>query len=91
MRIIFTLIFCLIYGSLFSKENTPLTFSPWQEVVVSVSDLDRTASFFKNIGNFDLLHRANVSKSALVHYGLSDRDSAEEMLLKEKNSTHGFV
>ena len=69
----------------------PITDLPWQEAVISVTDLEKTAEFFKKIGGFKELYRGQSSKSSIKHYGLTADASAEELLLSAKGSDVGFI
>jgi len=69
----------------------PITKLPWQEVVISVTDIDRTAEFFKEIGDFKEVYRGPSSKTSIQHYGLRSDASAEELLLSAEGSDVGFI
>ena len=56
-----------------------------------MTDLEKTAEFFKKIGGFKELYRGQSSKSSIKHYGLSADVSAEELLLSAKGSDVGFI
>ena len=84
----------LIFSGHAGVHNTtpdPITELPWQEAVISVTDLEKTAEFFKKIGGFKELYRGQSSKSSIKHYGLSADASAEELLLSAKGSDVGFI
>ena len=84
----------LIFSGHAGVHNTtpdPITELPWQEAVISVTDLEKTAEFFKKIGGFKELYRGQSSKSSIKHYGLSADVSAEELLLSAKGSDVGFI
>ena len=80
----------LFSAGLFSQKS-PITTAPWQEVVISVSNLDRTAEFFKSIGGDEETFRGRSSASSIKHFGLNADASAEELLLVAKGATSGFV
>ena len=80
----------LFSAGLFSQKS-PITTAPWQEVVISVSNLDRTAEFFKSIGGYEETFRGRSSASSIKHFGLNADASAEELLLAAKGATSGFV
>ena len=73
------------------SKPEPVTEMPWKEVVISVTDLDRTAEFFKRIGGFWEIYRGESSESAIKHYGLTSEASAEELLLAAEDSEAGFI
>ena len=84
----------LIFSGHAGVHNTtpdPITELPWQEAVISVTDLEKTAEFFKKIGGFKELYRGQSSKSSIKHYGLTADASAEELLLSAKGSDVGFI
>ncbi len=80
----------LFSAGLFSQKS-PITTEPWREVVISVSNLDRTAEFFKSIGGYEETFRGRSSASSIKHFGLNADASAEELLLAAKGATSGFV
>ena len=65
------------HAGVHSKKPDPITELPWQEAVISVTDLEKTAEFFKKIGGFKELYRGQSSKSSIKHYGLTADASAE--------------
>ena len=73
------------------SKPEPITEMPWKEVVISVTDLDRTAEFFKRIGGFREIYRGESSESSIKQYGLTVEASAEELLLAAEDSEAGFV
>ena len=79
------------HAGVHSTTPDPITELPWQEAVISVTDLEKTAEFFKKIGGFEELYRGQSSKSSIKHYGLSSDASAEELLLSAKDSDVGFI
>ena len=79
------------HAGVHSTTPDPITELPWQEAVISVTDLEKTAEFFKKIGGFKELYRGQSSKSSIKHYGLTADASAEELLLSAKGSDVGFI
>tara|TARA_B100000945_G_scaffold313662_1_gene310085 strand:- start:486 stop:1523 length:1038 start_codon:yes stop_codon:yes gene_type:complete len=79
------------HAGVHNKTPDPITELPWQEAVISVTDLEKTAEFFKKIGGFKELYRGQSSKSSIKHYGLTADASAEELLLSAKGSDVGFI
>ena len=88
---VLTYLFLIGHSGNHTDSLLPITDKPWQEAVISVTDLDRTAQFFKNIGDYQELYRGKSSASTIDHFGLSQDASAEELLLASKNSTLGFI
>ena len=91
LSLILIFIFLSGYFNAHASSLDPITEKPWQEVVISVTDLDRTAEFFKKIGGFKEIFRGQSSNSSIEHYGLSAQASAEELLLAAKGSDVGFI
>ena len=81
----------LLFSAGIFSQKSPITTAPWQEVVISVSNLDRTAEFFKSIGGYEETFRGRSSASSIKHFGLNADASAEELLLVAKGATSGFV
>ena len=69
----------------------PIPTGPWQEAVISVSDLDRTAAFFVEVGGYAVRWRGEVHRSALDHWELPAHVSAEAMLLAPPWAETGHV
>lgn len=67
----------------------PITPRPWQEAVVSVTDLDRTAAFFKQIGNYKEHWRGQLSPALLRSWGLPSNASGEGLLLSPNAPSDG--
>jgi len=88
---VFTILILTGHSNHTESKPEPITEMPWQEVVISVTDLDRTAEFFKKIGGFREIYRGESSESSIKHYGLSIEASAEELLLAAEDSEAGFV
>jgi hypothetical protein len=59
----------LISGSL-AVTAEPITDKPWREAVLSVTDPDVTARFFKEIGGYEELGRGSLSASSIAAWGL---------------------
>lgn len=69
----------------------PVTAVPWREAVVSVTDLDRSADFFKSIGGYREHWRGPVDAGELELFGLADGASGEALLLGPEGATAGLV
>lgn len=72
-------------------KPSPVTTRPWTEVLVSVSDIDRTAAFFTDIAGYEPLERGPVSAGDLAAWGLSAEASGEALVLRAPGAEHGFV
>jgi hypothetical protein len=64
---------------------------PWQEAVVSVSNLERTAAFFVQVGGYTERWRGAVPRSTLAHWGLPQASSGQALLLSPEGAEDGFV
>ena len=89
---------CLIAGILvFSssradqQEVAPVTTLPWQEVVVSVSRIDRTARFFLEIGGYEEKWRGPLNASLPAAWGLPRGASGEVLVLGPGEYDTGLV
>lgn len=69
----------------------PVTKLPWQEVVVSVSDIDRTASFFREIGGYESKWRGPLDASLNLAWALPQGASGEALLLGPAGYETGLI
>ena len=60
----------------------PITDRPWREAVLSVTDPDVTARFFKEIGGYEELGRGSLSASSIVAWGLAPEARGDYLLLR---------
>ena len=60
----------------------PITDKPWREAVLSVTDPDVTARFFKEIGGYEELGRGSVSASSIAAWGLDPEATGDYLLLR---------
>ena len=74
-----------------AQAAAPVTTSPWREVVVSVSNLERTARFFRNIGGYSLRDSGTLSASEVAAWGLPPAARASYQLLAPTGSTDGWI
>ena len=58
-----------------------VTAEPWQEAVVSVHDLDRSARFFVDIGGYDVKWRGPLGDDAIAAWQLPANAGGEAMLI----------
>lgn len=72
-------------------EPQPLTLRPWQEVVVSVSDIDRTARFFIEVGQYAEKWRGPLDESLVAAWELPQGASGEALLLGPEGYESGLV
>jgi len=79
-------------GVLSDDETTaPVTTSPWQEVVVSVTDIDISARFFREIGGFEDKWRGPLDTGEIAAWQLPDSASGEALLLGPVGQDSGLV
>jgi catechol 2,3-dioxygenase-like lactoylglutathione lyase family enzyme len=74
-----------------SADDAPVTTAVWQEAVVSVTDLDRSARFFKEIGGYEDKWRGPMDASEIRSWGLDNSASAEALLLGPPGQETGLV
>jgi hypothetical protein len=60
----------------------PITEQPWREAVISVTDPDVTARFFKQIGGYEELGRGALLASTIAAWGLSPEARGQYLLLR---------
>lgn len=71
--------------------QTAISNEPWQEVVVSVSDIDRSAEFFTKIGGYKPVWRGVMSADEIQAWGLSDQATATALVLRQNNREEGYI
>ncbi len=88
------LMFVLIAGfsaACAQSQPSAITEDPWQEVAISVTDLDRSAAFFKEIGSFEEKWKGSMSAAEIMAWGLPETASAEVILLGPANRDEGLI
>ncbi|MDJ0709218.1 MAG: VOC family protein [Woeseiaceae bacterium] len=88
MRILAVLL--LLWSAAYAKE-TPVTTNVWQEAVVSVTDLDRSAQFFVEIGGYEMKWRGPLDPSEIRYWGLPAAASGEALLLGPEGQDSGLI
>ena len=73
------------------QEVAPVTTLPWQEVVVSVSHIERTARFFLEIGSYEEKWRGPLDSSLLAAWELPEGASGEALLLGPAGYGSGLI
>ena len=71
--------------------ESPATERPWQEAVVSVTELDRSARFFIEIGGYEVKWRGRVDRGELAAFGLPQTASGEALLLGPADADSGLL
>ncbi len=74
-----------------ASDAVPITTSVWQEVVVSVSDVDRSARFFTEIAGFEVKYRGQVDATELSEFGLDGEARGEALVLGAPGHTTGWI
>ncbi len=91
MRVTRVLALALISFQSSADDVVPITDHVWQEAVVSVHDLDRSAAFFTDIGGYEVKWRGELSGEAVAAWGLPPAASASAMLIGPPNYRHGLI
>ena len=73
------------------NDVQPVTTSDWQEAVVSVTDLDRTARFFLEIGGYEVKWRGALGEDSIAAWGLPEKTTGEALLLGSPGYDSGLV
>lgn len=75
------------------NENAvpPVTTADWQEAVVSVTDLDRSARFFLEVGGYEVKWRGALGEDAIAAWGLPEAASGEALLIGPPGYESGLV
>lgn len=63
----------------------------WQEVVVSVPDVERAAAFYESVGGWTIRHDDLIDGAQLITWGLSGDTTAREIILGNAGETKGFI
>ena len=73
------------------QDLEPVAQLPWQEVVVSVSHIDRTARFFVGIGGYEAKWRGPLHPSLAAAWALPQEASGEALLLGPAGYESGLI
>ncbi|MEM8941830.1 MAG: VOC family protein [Pseudomonadota bacterium] len=74
-----------------SKQRQPVTPEPWQEAVVSVTDLTQSTRFFTEIGDYKTRWQGPIDSSLIRTWGLPEGASGEAILLGPSAAERGLV
>lgn len=69
----------------------PVTTEPWLMATASVSDLDQTARFFREIGGYETVFEGWLDRSELRELGLPSEARGEVLTLRAPGSDSGYV
>lgn len=87
-----SLLLCLLLAPFCGAfAQNPITVDPWQEAVVSVYDLERSARFFTEIGGYEIKWRGALGDDAIGAWNLPAGASGEAMLLGPADYGRGLV
>ena len=81
----------LVAAAAFARGAEPVTTRAWQEAVVSVTDLDKSARFFAEIGGYRVKWRGRMRPSELAAFGLPPGARGEALLLGPPGAETGLV
>lgn len=70
---------------------SPVVTQPWLMATASVSELDRTAQFFREIGGYETLYRGPLDRAEVDALGLPEATSGEVLTLRAQGSDAGYV
>ncbi|MEM9208848.1 MAG: VOC family protein [Pseudomonadota bacterium] len=89
--ILVVLLFSAIASTRANDAVSPVTDQRWQEAVISVTDLDVTARFFLDIGQYEIRWRGPIDAAGIAAWGLPASASGEAMLLGPAGYPSGLV
>jgi len=81
----------LIVSTTTPAADGPITAAAWQEAVVSVTDLDRSARFFVEIGDYEQKWRGSIDATEIAAWGLPKNATGEALLLGPRGENTGLV
>ncbi|MFN7053970.1 VOC family protein [Hyphomonas sp.] len=70
---------------------TPVTTKPWLMATASVTDLEVSARFFREIGGYETLWQGALSGEEIAAFGLPETASGEALVLAAPGAAHGWV
>jgi catechol 2,3-dioxygenase-like lactoylglutathione lyase family enzyme len=74
-----------------ADKPPPVTTRPWLMATASVTDIDRTARFFIEIGGYEQVARGPLDEAEITAFGLPDGASGEALVLRAPGAEHGLV
>ena len=87
MNVTRILIAAILATSVACADDAPVTSSVWTEAVVSVTDIDRSARFFTEIGGYEEKWRGRLDDGEFAAWGLPVEAGGEALLLGPPGST----
>jgi len=86
-----SMLLCGAATALADERPEPVTESVWQEAVISVSDIDVTARFFIDIGEYEVKWRGPLDATEIAAWGLPAHARGEALLLGPGDYATGLV
>lgn len=74
-----------------AEVSDPITDQGWREAVISVSDLNRSASFFQDIGHYQRRWRGQLTAELIASWGLPPEAKGEALLLEPNPKFGGML
>ena len=72
-------------------KPAPVTTQNWSHATISVTDIDRTAKFFREIGKYETVWRGQMGWDEREALGLPEGASAEEVWLRAPGAAHSLL
>ena len=90
MKILSALVLCGLLVPVASAQ-TAVTGRPWQEAVLSVHELGRSARFFTEIGGYQIKWRGSLGDDAIAAWGLPAPARGEALLIGPPDYEAGLI
>lgn len=88
----FAILLSLVASLLVSvSSQAQVTREPWREAIVSVTDIERTALFFAELGHYVTLNQGLLSRSELNAWGLPQTATGEYRLIGPAGESSGLI
>ncbi|GGY38795.1 VOC family protein [Parvularcula lutaonensis] len=73
------------------QRPPPVTTEPWLMATASVTDLDRSARFFREIGGYETAFQGPLDEAEIEALGLPEGAGGEVLVLRAPGAEHGLV
>ncbi|MEM9235051.1 MAG: hypothetical protein AAGA69_12535, partial [Pseudomonadota bacterium] len=74
-----------------ADKPAPVTTEPWMMATASVTDLDQSARFFREIGLYETVWQGPLDPAEIAALELPEGASAEALILRAPGASHGYV
>ena len=74
-----------------ADDGHPYIAGGYQEVVFSVSDVDRQAAFYRDVAGWELIHEGSTDPALLEAYNLPPDIRSREILLGNPGTERGYL